>query len=529
MKKRIKETFLQSIFFLVVSQIVVKIFGMVCKLYLTNKQEFGDIGNAIQGGSFQIYTLFLSFSIIGIPSAVSRMVAEKGTIGDNRGANRIFKISLILYTIIGLVESYVLFYFAKGISNYFLFMPETELSIQLLAPSLCFVSISSVFKGYFNGREKMRVTARSQSLGQIFKTIFTISLIEIIGIVANRNNAEIMSALTSFSITIGNFIELVIYYREYKQSLSEISTEIKQSVNEQRLSVLHIIKEIMIVAIPISISSIISTLSKNIDSFMVVGILRDIVGYEEAKKQYGILTGKVDALILLPLSFNMTIASALLPSIAAYSKNLDKIRNRINNCFILEFSVAIPITIFYCFFASNIFRFLFPNAQNGSKILVISALSIIFITCEQIFNSILNGIGKSKCNIIAVILGMIVKVIINTILIRSTNIYIGGIKGAAIATVICHFVICICLYIFVRKHINIELKLKKNIIILIISFAICGIGKILMKKIEMLFNYKISFMISSFFMFILYLIMLKTIKIYKKPDTRAIDKIHEKP
>lgn len=50
MKKRIKETFLQSIFFLVVSQIVVKIFGMVCKLYLTNKQEFGDIGNAIQGG-----------------------------------------------------------------------------------------------------------------------------------------------------------------------------------------------------------------------------------------------------------------------------------------------------------------------------------------------------------------------------------------------------------------------------------------------------------------------------------------------
>ena len=72
-----KETFFQSIVALMVSQIVVKILGLVYKLYLTNKNEFGDEGNAITSAAFQVYSLLLSVTSIGVPSAISKLVAER--------------------------------------------------------------------------------------------------------------------------------------------------------------------------------------------------------------------------------------------------------------------------------------------------------------------------------------------------------------------------------------------------------------------------------------------------------------------
>ena len=62
-KKRIqKESFMQSVFVLMFSQVLVKILGVVYKLYLTNREGFGDKGNAIYSSGFQIYALFLTIA-----------------------------------------------------------------------------------------------------------------------------------------------------------------------------------------------------------------------------------------------------------------------------------------------------------------------------------------------------------------------------------------------------------------------------------------------------------------------------------
>ena len=85
-----KSSFMKNITILLIAHILIKIIGVVNKIYLTNRVGFGDEGNAIYSSAFQIYALFLTISSIGIPNAVSKLVSERLAIGDSKGAYKIF-------------------------------------------------------------------------------------------------------------------------------------------------------------------------------------------------------------------------------------------------------------------------------------------------------------------------------------------------------------------------------------------------------------------------------------------------------
>ena len=92
--KNKKESFSQAVVTLVISQILIKMLGLVYTLYLTNRESFGDRGNGILASGYQIYAMLLTISSIGVPNAISKLVSERVAIGDNKGAHRIFKIAL---------------------------------------------------------------------------------------------------------------------------------------------------------------------------------------------------------------------------------------------------------------------------------------------------------------------------------------------------------------------------------------------------------------------------------------------------
>lgn len=75
-----KESFMQAVFSLMFSQILIKLLGLVYTLYLTNKENFGDAGNAIYLSAYQIYALLLTLSSIGVPNAISKLVSERTAI-----------------------------------------------------------------------------------------------------------------------------------------------------------------------------------------------------------------------------------------------------------------------------------------------------------------------------------------------------------------------------------------------------------------------------------------------------------------
>ena len=195
---------------LMFSQVIIKIVGLIYKLYITNKVGFGDKGNAIYGSSFQIYALFLTICSIGVPNAISKLVSEKVAVGDNKGAYRIFKIAIALFGFLGFTCSTVLFFGAEFIANIYLQIPEAKNSIMALSPSIFLVSIESVLKGYFNGRENLKITANSQSLEQILKTVFTIIVVEYIGKLS-LNNTMAMSAGAAIATTLATVRKYCVF------------------------------------------------------------------------------------------------------------------------------------------------------------------------------------------------------------------------------------------------------------------------------------------------------------------------------
>ena len=174
---------------LMFSQVIIKLVGLIYKLYLTNKEWFGDKGNAIYGAAFQIYAIFLTISSIGVPNAIAKLVSAKVAIGDNKGAYRIFKIAFAMFGFLGFICSSILFLGADYIANVYLQIPEAKLTICAISPSVFLVAIASVLRGYFNGRENIKVTANSQSIEQIFKTVFTIIIVESISVISLKNTA----------------------------------------------------------------------------------------------------------------------------------------------------------------------------------------------------------------------------------------------------------------------------------------------------------------------------------------------------
>lgn len=396
-KKVKKEGFMQAVVSLMFSQVLIKLLGLIYTLYLTNKESFGDAGNAIYLGAYQIYAMLLTLSSIGVPNAISKLVAERTAVGDHRGAHRIFKIAFATFAVIGMIGTLLLFFGADLIANVWLQIPESKYTLVALAPAVFFVSIASVVRGYFNGRQCMRVTARSQSLEQVFKTILTILIVELIFTMTSGNTVW-MAAGANIATTLSIFLSFMYLFTLYKRQGKEIGREIKKSVNYKYQSVKKIVKNILSVSIPMSLSSIMSSFNKNIDSFTVVRSLKTFMSNDDAKVQYGILSGKVDTLTSLPLAINIAFATALVPAISAARVKGDKetITKRTSFSLLVSMLIGLPCTAGMIVFGGPILRLLFPNAAAGSTILQISALTIIFTILDQTINGTLPRNWKSN-------------------------------------------------------------------------------------------------------------------------------------
>lgn len=389
-----KETFMQSVVTLIFSQLLIKSLGLIYNLYLTNREGFGDKGNGIVSASYQIYALLLTISSIGVPNAIAKLVSERVALGDHKGAHRIFKIAFATFTVIGIIGTLMLFFGAHMIAAEWLQIPEAEMTMVALSPAIFFVAISSVMRGYFNGIQQIKATARSQSLEQIFKTALTIILVEIVAIASNVST-EWMAAGATLATTLATLAGFGYLYLYYKVRRKEIALEIKSTVNYKYERRRNIIKKILLVSFPIALTAILSSLNKNIDSFTVVRSLKEFLPAEEAVSQYGILGGKVDTLTSLPLSINVAFSTALVPAIAAAKAKKDRktIKQKTSFSLLISMLIGLPCTAGMCIFAGPILNLLYPNASSGTLILQISSLTILFTILDQTINGALQGYG----------------------------------------------------------------------------------------------------------------------------------------
>lgn len=532
--KKIGENFAQGVMALMVSQVFIKVLGLVYKWYLTNKEGFGDEGNAIYGAGFSIYALLLTFSSTGVPNAVSKLVSKSIAKGDYKGTHRILKISLATFTVIGLIGTLILFFGAYYISNYWLEIPEAENALVSLSPSIFFVSIISVFRGYFNGKNNIKTTATSQIVEQLFKTVFTIIFVELIAMSIGLNTT-LMAAGANFATTMATITSFIYVYLYYKSERKELSKQIINSPKYPTKSLIKTVKNILYVSIPMSLSSILASINRNIDAATVVKGLKNFIQSDiEAKSQYGILSGKVDTLVSLPLSFNIAFATALVPAITSAKTIGDNktIEKKISYSLLITILIGLPCMIGMILFSEQILNLLFPNAPEGKIIFTVSSISIIFTVLEQTVNGALQGIGKIMTPAIALLIGVIFKLILNIILIPIP--YIGTV-GAAFGTVVCHAIAFLIGFNVLRKNIKLNLKISKFIfkpLIAVLIMSICSYSiyiitkSIIIEKIATIISILIGGIIYIFSIFLLEIFTQE--EIFRLPYGKKIYKILKK-
>lgn len=526
--KNKKESFMKGILTLMFAQVIIKILGLLYSLYLTNRRGFGDSGNAIYMSGYQIYAMLLTLSSTGVPNAIAKLISEKLAVNDIKGANRVFKISFLTFAIIGITGTALLFFGADVIANKWLEIPEAKYTLMVLSPALFFVSISSVIRGYFNGKQKMSVTAKSQTFEQIIKTISTIIFVEIVAKLTSTNT-ELMAAGATVATTVATIFSFVYIYRltiiNKKEEKKEILNLSYKEVKSQKESIKTIIKRILAVSIPISLSSLLSSINKNIDSFTVVRILKPIIGETVAKAKYGILSGKVDVLTSMPLAFNIAFATALVPVVAgAKIKNdIKTINNKLSFSILTTILIGLPCTVGMAMYASQILRLLFPNAGNGGVLLAISSITIIFTVLAQTINGALQGLGKVKVPAIALGLGVLTKLIANIVLIPMEGIYENG---AAIGSVLCHIVSFSIVYTVLKRTIKLDFKLSKIIVKPIVATIIMAIVSyfVYALSLNIINNQNISTIIGIIIAIIVYAISVLILKIYTENDILMLPK-----
>ena len=520
-----KESFMQGVITIMFSQILIKVLGLIYTLYLTNREGFGDAGNAIYVSGYQIYALLLTISSIGVPNAISKMVAERLAVGDNRGANRVFKVALATFGIIGACGTVLLFAFSHVIAYNWIQIPEAELTLIALSPAIFFVSISSVFRGYFNGRRTLKITARAQTIEQIFKTLLTIVIVEIVAYITTTST-EMMAAGANLATTIATFTSFAYMFIYYRTKRKEIGNEIEQTVNYKYENVKTIIKRILMVSIPLTLSSIMTSFNKNIDSFTVKRILSTYLGSDTAQTLYGILGGKVDTVTNLPLAINIAFSTALVPAISAAraQKDTKTATKRVSFSLLTSMLIGLPCVVGLVVFAQPILNLLYPNANSGALLLQLVSIGVIFSILNQTISGALQGFGKVMIPAYALGAGCLVKLILNLILLKipALNVF-----GAAISTIFCHATAFMIVYIVLKKYIKIDLTFMKFVIKPVIASAIMGICSytiyLLLMNNSIFYGNKAT-IISMLLAVIIYVLAVITLKIYNEEDIIMLPK-----
>lgn len=512
---------------LMISQVVIRLLGLIYKLVLTNLEGFGDVGNGYYSAGYQIYTVLLLISSQGIPNALSRLVSEKIAIGEYKSAHRIFKIAFILFGVIGGACSALLFLSSDFIASTILNVPDVKYVLRVLSPAIFFVSISAVIRGYFAGMGTMKVTSTSQTLEQFFNCLLSITFVY----ATLGREAYIMAAAGNLSTTVAiliSFTYLVTYYKLRNKKYADKYKNVEQK--EKVKPAKSIAKTILMYSIPMTIGSVITAISTMIDTATVSNCTqiayKTILGSKEALEQMamkftGILS-KVDTLTNLPIAINLAFSSALVPAIssALARKNKEEASKKISFSVTASILIILPCAIGFIVLADPILRMLYPNASDGAHILQIASITMIFIAINQTLNGALFGLNKLYVPAIATTIGSVIKFVLNMILIRNPNI---NIYGAAISSLICQFISFFITWRVTKKEINLKLDFKKNIFKPTIAGSIMGVAiLVIYNLLKSSINNVILTLFSIIIGAIIYVLAIAYVKVLEKDEILSL-------
>lgn len=520
-KSKSGNSFVKGALVLGIASLIVKLIGAFFKIPMTNL--INNDGMGLFNGGYQIYTFMFIVATAGFPVAISKMVAESLARNDERDARRVFKTAFSLLFIIGIVGSVILFTFSSQLAAA-VGMPDAELGIKAISPAIFFVSMASALRGYFQGRQNMYPTAFSEVIESSGKMAVGLLLAGMFMGMAVNPEAEravdiglgiaqsshiktvYASAGGNFGVTMGTFLSalllICIYIGTTIFAKRHTEKTAPMTMNSRGLrSGRTILKELVLIAIPITIGASVSSLTTLIDmttisrrlvvnpavfdkySFLFEqgtdfarkvaeeGWSAAAINVQKATTLYGMYTGKALTMFNLPLTIVVALGTSIVPAISAALAKENKIqaRNITESAIRLAVLFGAPCALGMSVLSSGVLNFLF-STSDAKTVLSILAIAIIPVSVVQVTNAILQAYGKVYYPVVNMLIGGAAKVIFNYFAIP-----VLGIDGAPVGTFICYLIIAVINTIQIVRLANIKFSFTDVIIKPLIAAAVMGV------------------------------------------------------
>ena len=440
-----KQSFLGGAAILAAAVVVVKIIGAVYKLPLNN--ILGGAGKTYFDTAYRIYNFLLTFSTAGLPLAISRMTSQAHAQGLENEKRKIFRTAIWLFFGLGLVCSVLMFTQADGLAR-FLNNSLAAPAVRALAPAVFCVCLLACMRGYTQGQGNMAPTAVSQVLEALLKLGIGLPLAWYalhIGLSDELGAAGAIVGVTAG--TVVSMLFLCVYLATHRNRQETLDTPSSSGA---------IIKSILLIGVPITLSNSAMSIINIIDTKIVMGRLQSALGLSETAA--AVLNGQYSMAMDMPnmvASFVYPVTMSLIPFAAAAlaRQNHGEADRIISSAFRLIAILALPAGVGLSVLSTPIELLVLPmqreDALAAGPHLQILGIALIFICLMILTNAILQTYGKEQLPIFTVIAGGVVKVVMNYILVGNPNI---NIHGAPISTLCCYLTICGLNLFFVWKY-----------------------------------------------------------------------------
>ncbi len=390
-----RERFIKSTIVLIIGGLVTKLLGMVIRIITTRLIGLRGIGLYML--IMPTYGLFITIATLSLPVAISKLVAE------NKRNNKNVILGIIpIAMIINIFFMIIVIILAKPISSILLQNKSLCTPILAMSITLPFITLSNIIRGYFFGKERMIPHVTSNIIEQLIR----IGLI--IGITSKLLEYGLIITITGliFLNIISELLSIIILIFFVPKKITITKQDILPDKNN--------LKDIFKISIPTTTGRIISSISTFIEPIIITYVLLK-TGYtaEKITTEYGIISGYVFPLVMMPQFLSSAIANALLPTISKYhaSNNYKQIKKALKKAIGLSLIIGIFSTTILTIFPKESLKLVF-NTTKGTNYLLIAAPIFLLTYIESPILSTLQAINKADIILKSSLIGAIIKSIV---------------------------------------------------------------------------------------------------------------------
>ncbi len=422
-----RQSFLYGTIILIVSGAITKILGFA------NRIVFSRIIGAEGVGLYQMVVPILYFLItlttFGLPVAIAKQVAETEAARDARQTKRVLYLSLLITGGLSLFVCLLLLLGARPLTQW-LFTDQRAYIVLLAAiPVIPIASISSVLRGYFQGKHNMIPTAASQLLEQVVRmvlvVVMTLSFLDM--------GVEYATAGAVASIIFGEIAGLLYIIWQYRRGSRQtaeklVSTRLLASLKQSQENLWQLLS----VSFPVTMSRLVGSMGYVLEP-MVVPFALVYAGFQiaEATSLYGQFAGMAVPLLLFPTFLTYSMSVSLVPAVAeaAFQKNARLVHRRIYQSMRISLVIGAPCTVLLYVFAEPLCQLLYGDARVGILLKEMAPFSV-FLFFQAPLAAALQGLDQANLVFRNTLISAVVKTIAMFLITAQPSF---GIHGAVIA------------------------------------------------------------------------------------------------